>query len=122
MAAWVSSLIMLRGWRPAASPSSSARLNLVFDPGRSRRALGVRPQEEDVRPASLVPCGPTRICTPGWRARQSVHEMDFGVLGPGRGRLTFASGDVDGVVQVAVRGDRVVEPDELLSGGVVRPV
>src|SRR5215207_2732154 len=46
MAAWVSSLIMLRASRPAPSPSSPARLNLVFDPGRSRRALRVRPQEE----------------------------------------------------------------------------
>jgi hypothetical protein len=41
--------------------------------------------------------------------------MDFRVLGPGRDRLTFASGDVEGVVHVAVRGDRVVEPDEALS-------
>src|SRR5690349_19447177 len=54
MAAWVFSLIMLRGSRPAASPSSPARLNLVFDPGRSRRALGVRPQEEDGRPARSI--------------------------------------------------------------------
>src|SRR3954468_17384327 len=82
MAAWMSSLVMLRGSRPAASPSSPAGLNLVFDPGRSQRALGVRPQEEDVRPASLVPCEPTRSARRTWRARQSVHEMDFRVLGP----------------------------------------
>lgn len=47
--------------------------------------------------------------------------MDFRVLGPGRGRLTFASGDVEGVVHVAVRGDRVVEPDEALSVGLSDP-
>src|SRR3954447_19394357 len=46
MAAWVSSLIMLGASRPAPSPSSPARLSFVFDPGRSRRALRVRPQEE----------------------------------------------------------------------------
>jgi len=46
MATWVFSLIMLRASRSAPSPSSPARLNLVFDPGRSRRALRVRPQEE----------------------------------------------------------------------------
>jgi hypothetical protein len=35
--------------------------------------------------------------------------------------LTFAPGDVEGVVHVAVRGDRVVEPDEALSVGLSDP-
>jgi chitinase len=35
--------------------------------------------------------------------------------------LTFASGDVEGVVHVAVRGDGVVEPDEALSVGLSDP-
>src|SRR5690349_2327902 len=57
MAARVSSLIMPRGSRPAASPSSPARLNLISDPGRSRHALPVRPQEEHVRRAPLLSAG-----------------------------------------------------------------
>jgi Calx-beta domain-containing protein len=35
--------------------------------------------------------------------------------------LTFASGDVEGVVHVAIRGDRIVEPDEALSVGLSDP-
>jgi hypothetical protein len=35
--------------------------------------------------------------------------------------LTFASGDVEGVVHVAIRGDGVVEPDEALSVGLSDP-
>jgi chitinase len=35
--------------------------------------------------------------------------------------LTFASGDVEGVAHVAIRGDGVVEPDEALSVGLSDP-
>jgi len=40
IAASVDSLVMTRGSTRTASQSSPQRLNLVFDPGRSSRALG----------------------------------------------------------------------------------
>jgi hypothetical protein len=68
-------------------------LNLVFDPGRSRRALGLRPQEEDVRPASLAPCGRSgdiegveHVAIRG----DGVVEPD-GDVAPASGTLTFAA-------------------------------
>jgi alpha-tubulin suppressor-like RCC1 family protein len=40
---------------------------------------------------------------------------------PASGRLVIAAGELEGIVHVAVRGDRVVEPDEALSVGLSSP-
>ena len=75
-----------------------------------------------MRPASLVPCGPTRICTPGLGGHASRFTKWISAYWvPAAVGLTFASGDVEGVGPVAVRGDRVVEPDEALSVGLSDP-